>query len=75
MLSCWGYTVSVGRGGYMAEVGLKDIDAQDWRLARAVAVSEKEQAFYSGNRLRLYGVCLGPSSQPVAIGVYDGSVY
>jgi hypothetical protein len=59
----------------MAVVGRKDIDAQDWRLAKAAVVSEREQAFYLGNRLRLYGVCRGPSSQPVAIAAYDESVH
>lgn len=58
----------------MVVVGQKGIDAQDWRLAMAAVGSEREQAFYLGNRLRLYGVCRGPSSQPVAIGAYDGSV-
>lgn len=74
MLSCWGGTVSVGRGGYMVVVGQKGTDAQDWRLAKAAVVSGREQAFYLGDRLRLYEVCRGPSSQPVAIGAYDGSV-
>jgi hypothetical protein len=46
----------------MAVVDRKDIDAQDWQLAKAAVVSEMEQAFYLGNRLRLYGVCRGPSS-------------
>jgi hypothetical protein len=75
MPSCWGGTVSVGQGGYMAVVGRRDIDAQDWQLAKAAVVSEREQAFYLGNRLRLYGVCRGPSSQPVAIAAYDESVH
>jgi hypothetical protein len=68
--------VSVGRGGYMAVVGQKDVDARDWWLAWAAVESEAQQAFDLGNRLRLYGFCRGPSSQPVAIVAYDdGSVY
>jgi len=72
---CWGGTVSVGQGGYMAVVGQKDIDAQGWRLAWVVVGSEVQQAFDLGIRLRLYGLCRGPGSQPVAIAAYDESVY
>ena len=59
----------------MVVVGQKDIDAQDWRLAWAAEGSEGQQAFYLGNPLRLCEVSRGPSSQPVAIVVYDESVY
>lgn len=58
----------------MEVVGQKDIDAQDWRLAMAVVGSEARQASDLGNRLRLCGLCRGPSSQPVAIAAYDESV-
>ena len=58
----------------MVVVGQKDIDAQDWRLAEAVAGSEGQQAFDLGIRLRLCGLCHDPSSQPVAIVAYDESV-
>ena len=74
MPSCWGGTVSVGQGGYMAVVGRTDIDAQDWRLAKAAVGSEGQQAFDLGIRLRLCGFCRGPSSQRVAIVAYDESV-
>ena len=63
------------RGGYMVVVGQRDIDAQDWRTAKAVVGSEVRQAFDLGIRLRLCGLCRGPSSQPVAIVAYDESVY
>lgn len=72
---CWGGNLSVGRGGYMVVVGQKDIDAQDWRLAKAVVGSEGQQAFDLGIRLRFCGLCRDPSSQPVAIVAYDESVY
>lgn len=58
----------------MVVVGQKDIDAQDWRLAMAAVGFEGQQAFDLGNRLRLCGLCRGPSSQPVAIVAYDESV-
>ena len=67
--------MSVGRGGYMVVVGQKGIDAQDWRLAMAEEGSEGQQAFDLGNRLRLCGLCRGPSSQQVAIAAYDESVW
>ena len=67
--------MSVGRGGYMVVVGQKGVDAQDWRLAMAEEGSEGQQAFDLGNRLRLCGLCRGPSSQQVAIAAYDESVW
>ena len=61
--------------GYMVVAGQKDIDAQGWRLALAVVRCDGQQALDLGNRLRLCGLCRGPSSQPVAIAAYDESVY
>lgn len=66
--------MSVGRGDCKVVVGQKDIDAQDWRLAKAKVGSEGQQAFDLGIRLRLCGFCRGPSSQRVAIVAYDESV-
>ena len=59
----------------MVVVGQKGVDAQDWRLAMAEEGSEGQQAFDLGNRLRLCGLCRGPSSQQVAIAAYDESVW
>jgi len=59
----------------MVEVGQKGIDARDWQMAQEAVVSEQQQTFDLGDRLRLYGLYRGPSSQPVAIVAYDESVH
>jgi hypothetical protein len=59
----------------MVVVGQKDTGGQDWQLAREAAVSGLRQPYDLEIRLRLFGLCPGPRSQPVAIEAYDESVY
>lgn len=63
------------QGGYMAGVGQKGTDGQDWQQAQEEVVSGARQLHGLDMSPRLCELSRGPRSPRVAIVAYDESVY